>query len=156
MSGCNQHGHDDNCPHLAGEVGDVELTVATDSMMPASAEVAALVGDPDAAGMNYFNTGGNCYVVCVQVDDRVFIVGQDDYEPAEMAVDQWNSTATEDEDPVIHEADTAKAAVDFLTARMAGTTIHRCPTCAQVVHTATPNPGHPIACSGCTGTAVGG
>lgn len=103
------------------------------SFMPASAEVAGIAGDLDAAGLNYMNTGGNCYVVTAQVDNAVFVVGQDDYGAHEFKATAWAGLADEDEDPIEMPADTAADTLTLLTERTAGAAKYQC-ACGSWIH----------------------
>lgn len=134
-SNCARHlpQHFNGCtckPITSSHETDVDLG---GSFMPASAEVAALAGDLKAAGLNYVNTGGGCYVVTAQVDNKVFVVGQDDYGVAEIRAVEWAGLNTEDEDPIEHLADDAPDTLTILTDRVAGATKHQC-GCSSWIH----------------------
>lgn len=57
--------------------------------MQASEEVLEVAGGAWDASLNHYGAGGNCMVTTLQIDDRVYVVGQDDYTICKQSVDDW-------------------------------------------------------------------
>ncbi|MCP3420351.1 hypothetical protein [Nocardioides pinisoli] len=105
--------------------------------MQASEEVvAAAGGDAYAAALNHFNTGGNCMVTTVQLDGRVFVVGQDDHSVLEYTLSCWNELDCEEGEPVEHHCHDAMAALAFLDGVRRGSLVWQCGGCDAWIHTA--------------------
>lgn len=62
--------------------------------MQASEEVLALAGGAWDASLNCYGTGGNCMVTTEQIDDHVYVVGQDSCDIAKYTLDEWLGEST--------------------------------------------------------------
>lgn len=104
-----------------------------DYMVASDAVVAAAGGNAWRAGLNHFDTGGRCMVTSVQVDRRVFVVGQDEFTVLEYDVDTWNQQ--EEEEPVEHLCVDAASALALLEDRKRDQMTWQCGGCDAWIYT---------------------
>lgn len=57
--------------------------------MQASEEVLQHAGGAWDASLNHFDTGGGCMVTTQQIDEWVYVVGQDDFRVARYSLADW-------------------------------------------------------------------
>lgn len=69
--------------------------------MQASEAVVALVGGPWEASLNHYDAGGGCMVATQQVDEWVYVVGQDDFLVARYTLEEWLGDSKQTEAPGI-------------------------------------------------------
>src|SRR5262245_33518921 len=63
-----------------------------------SQEVVAFAGGSSSALLNHYGTGGNTMVTTQQVDEWVFVVGQDDFNVARYTLAEWLGESEQDPD----------------------------------------------------------
>lgn len=78
--------------------------------------LTAARGSVWASGLDYFEAGGGCKVVAVQVNDRIFTLGQDDSNVIDVWQNEWNGVASTNSEPVEHHASNASEAFAMLNA----------------------------------------
>ncbi len=104
--------------------------------MQASEEVvAAAGGDAFRATLNHFDTGGGGMVTTVQVDRRVYVVGQDDFDVLEYSLECWNDLNCQDDEPVAHPCNDVAAAFAVLNDSMRDRLVWQCGGCDAWIHT---------------------
>lgn len=86
----------DNRPNL-----DLVNEGKGDVMIQASQSVIAFAGGAWDASLNFYSTGGNCLVVTQQVDEWVFVVGQDDFNVGRYTVAEWIGDVEQTDPPLI-------------------------------------------------------
>ena len=105
-------------------------------MVQACEEVLALVGgDAFAAALNYPWVGGNLRAVTVQVDRRVYVVGQDDFDVLEYSLECWKGLDCEQGEPFVHTCSDASAALAFLDGVRRDRLVWQCGGCDSWIHT---------------------
>jgi hypothetical protein len=83
------------------------------SGMQASEAVLRHAGGGWDASLNHYDTGGGCMVTTQQVDEHVYVVGQDDYAVVRYTLDEWLGKSAQTEGQFI-EADNAEQAWELL------------------------------------------
>lgn len=96
--------------------------------MQASIEVVELAGGTDAAAINLEDTGGGCMAATLQLDEWVYVVGQDDYSVGRYSLAKWLGEIEQTEAPFI-EADDAVQALELLNAVRSGAMVWQCGAC---------------------------
>lgn len=66
-------------------------------LMQASQEVLEVAGGAYRGSLNHYNTGGGCMVTTLQIDEIVFVVGQDDYRIGKYSLNEWTGIDGQDE-----------------------------------------------------------
>lgn len=69
-------------------------------MLP-SEEVVMFAGGAQAASLNLFDSGGGCMIATQQVDDSVYVVGQDSFAVAKYTLDGWLDEVDQPDPPMI-------------------------------------------------------
>ena len=100
----------------------------TDTTQQASEAVVALAGGTTAGSLNHYDTGGGCMVTTVQVDEWVYVVGQDDFSVAKYALAEWLGETDQTEAPAI-EADDATQALELLNLMREDAFVWQCGGC---------------------------
>jgi len=104
--------------------------------MQASEAVVELAGGAYVASLNHFDTGGGCMVTTQQIDDVVFVVGQDDFRVARYSLAEW--LGEEDQaDPPFIEADDATMAWELLRVLREDCLLWQCGACDAWIYTST-------------------
>lgn len=124
-------------------------------MEQASQEVVALAASEDNESLTLTNTGGGCMAATLTVDDRVFVVGQDDYSVAEYSIDEWHGIDGI-EDPPIRLARDSREALDLLNLLREDALIWRCrvPGCGAAIYTSYRPRVGTLRCGACGGVGV--
>jgi hypothetical protein len=121
--------------------------------MQASEEVLEVAGGTWGASLNHYGTGGNCMVTTQQVDDSVYVVGQDDYRVARYTVAEWVGEEDQDDPPLV-ECGTARETWDYLRTLREGCYVWQCGGCDAWVFTSTRPRAGVQRCSTCVGGGV--
>jgi hypothetical protein len=100
--------------------------------MQASEVVFALAGRTGC--LNLRDSGGGCLVTTLQVDESVYVVGQDDYSVGKYSLVEWRGDTEQTEVPLI-EADTAVQALELLLLMSEGCALWQCGSCDAWIHT---------------------
>jgi hypothetical protein len=79
----------------------------------ASEWVVAHAGGAWDASLNHYDTGGGCMVATQQVDEWVYVVGQDDFRVARYSLAEWCGEEEQGDPPVV-ETDDAEQAWELL------------------------------------------
>lgn len=122
-----------------------------DSMQP-SEEVLALAGGAWEASLNHYDTGGGCMVTTQQVDEVVFVVGQDDYAVARYSLDGWTGVVDQPDPPTIDCVD-AEGAWEMLRLLRQDCLVWQCGGCDAWIFTSNRPRVGVLRCSTCS---VGG
>jgi hypothetical protein len=94
----------------------------------ASEEVLAVAGGRWAACLNHYDTGGGCMVISQQVDECVYVVGQDDFLVGRYRLDEWLGDSDQTEVALIDCLD-AEGAWLVLTSLRKGCLLWQCGAC---------------------------
>jgi hypothetical protein len=81
-------------------------------MQQASSRVVSFAGGAWDASLNLYSTGGNCLVATQQVDEWVYVVGQDSFEVARYSLSEW--LGEDETDPPLIECDDEQMAWELL------------------------------------------
>lgn len=106
----------------------------------ASEEVLALAGGAYRASLNHYNTGGNCMVTTVQVDEQVYVVAQDDFAVGRYPLAEWLDETEQDAEPDLIECDAAEQALELLNLVRQDALVWQCGGCDAWIHTTPPAP----------------
>lgn len=121
-------------------------------MLPNEAVVAA-AGGASRASLNHFDTGGGCTVTTQQVDEHVYVVGQDDFAVARYDLAGWFNEVDQPEPPMIECLD-AGGAWEMLRHLRRGCLVWRCYACDAWIFTSTRPSTGVIRCSTCAGGGI--
>jgi hypothetical protein len=112
------------------------LSVVTGIMacMQASEAVLEHAGGAWDASLNHYNTGGNCMVTTQQVDEWVYVVGQDDFKVGRYTLAGWLGE-TDQSEPQFIEADDAEQAWELLRLMRQDCLIWQCGACDAWIFT---------------------
>lgn len=97
--------------------------------MQASQAVLALAGGAWDASLNHYGTGGNCMVTTQQIDEWVYVVGQDEFNVARYTLDEWLGMSDRDTDPQVMTCDTAEMAWELLRLLREDCMLWQCGAC---------------------------
>lgn len=100
----------------------------------ASEAVVDLAGGAYRGSLNFYNAGGGCMVATVQIDETVYVVGQDDFSIGRYSLDEWAGVDGVEEVPLIPAAD-KKEALDVLNVLREDTLLWQCGACDSWIHT---------------------
>lgn len=87
--------------------------MSQDGCVQASDAVVQMAGGANAGALNHYSVGGNTRVATQQVDDWVFVIGQDDYGLARYTLDEWLGDAAQ-VDPEVIDCFDAEGAWELL------------------------------------------
>lgn len=122
-------------------------------MTQASQVVTQYAGDAFEASLNLYSTGGNCMVVTEQVDEWVYVVGQDTFDVARYTLAEWNGEVEQSDPPYI-ECDDERMVWELLTSLRDGCLLWQCGACDGWIFTSNrPRVGR-LRCSTCGGGGV--
>lgn len=85
-------------PGPDGELRTVDLAADTlaalrgagvEVVARSSQEVLIVAGGTCEGSIEHYNAGGGCMVTTLQLDDQMFVIGQDDFTIVKMTVDDW-------------------------------------------------------------------
>lgn len=116
--------------------------------MQASQAVVEHAGGAFDASLNHYTTGGNCSVTTVQVDDAVFVVGQDDFRVAKYTLGGWLGEVDQADPPTI-EADVARQAWELFQLLRADCLVWQCGACDGWIYTSNRPRVGMLQCSTC-------
>lgn len=119
-----------------------------DDHVQASEVVLKHAGGAWDASLNHYNTGGGCMVTTQQVDETVYVIGQDDFLVGRYTLDEWAGVDGPDEVPMIECADAAEA-WDVLLLLREGCLLWQCEACAAWIFTTSRPLMGVLACSTC-------
>lgn len=124
-------------------------------MEQASQEVFALAASEANDSLSLTDTGGGCLAATLTLDDRVFVVGQDDYYVAEYSIDEWHGVDGV-EDPPLRLARDAREALDLLNLLREDALTWRCrvPGCGAAIYTSNRPRVGTLRCGACGGVGV--
>lgn len=103
--------------------------------------------------LNFLDSGGRCYVTVQQVDDVVYVVGQDSFSVARYDLSGWLGDIDQADPPMIEcvDADTAWVTLQRVR-RDCG--VRRCGACAAWIFSASHVSSSPLPCAICGRTAT--
>lgn len=113
----------------------------------ASQEVVIVAGGSWAASLMHSNTGGGCMVTTQQIDDRVYVVGQDDFTVAAYSSPGWLGEA--EEEPELIEAESARDAWELLQHLRRDCALHQCTSCHGWLFVSEPSRVGRLRCGTC-------
>lgn len=117
-------------------------------MMQASESVVAVAGGAWDASLNLYSTGGNCLVATQQVDEWVYVVGQDTFNIARYSLTEWIGEE-EQQDPPFIECDDETMAWELLRTLRDDCLVWQCGACDAWIFTSNrPRVGR-LRCSTC-------
>jgi hypothetical protein len=118
------------------------------NVMQASESVLERAGGSWDGSLNHYNTGGGCMVTTQQVDDWVYVVGQDDYRVARYSLSGWLG-ADDQADPPVMECDDAEQAWELLRALREDCLVWQCGSCDGWIFTSNRPRVGVLGCSTC-------
>ncbi|QBR93748.1 hypothetical protein [Nocardioides euryhalodurans] len=102
--------------------------------MQASKELLDHAGGAWDASLNHYSTGGNCMATTQQIDEAVYVVGQDDFNVAKNTLDEW--AGIEDQpNPPFMECDDAVQAWELLRLLREDCLVWQCGGCDAWIFT---------------------
>lgn len=122
--------------------------------MQASEEVVTHAGGPWDASLNFYNSGGNCMVATQQIDQWVYVVGQDDFDVARYTLGEWLGEAARDPDPQVIECNTAEMAWELLRVLREDCFLWQCGGCDAWIFTSNRARLGVLRCSTCGDSGV--
>lgn len=125
--------------------------------MQASEAVVSRAGGSYESSLNLIEVGGGCTVCTVQVDEWVYVVGQDDFSVGKYSLAEWLGEEDQSEVPLI-EADDAQQALELLNLLRQDCFLWQCGACADgtqgwIYTSNRPRVGS-LRCSSCGGGGV--
>jgi len=102
--------------------------------MQASEAVLDHAGGAWNASLNFYNTGGNCMVTTQQVDEWVYVVGQDDFSVGRYSLAEWLGQEAPSEAPMM-ECDDAEQAWELLRLLRQDCFLWQCGACDAWIFT---------------------
>lgn len=121
--------------------------------MQPSEEVVQTAGGAWTASLNHFDTGGGCMVTTQQVDDHVYVVGQETFEVARYDLAGWLNEVDQPEPPMIECFD-AEGAWEMLRHLRRDCFVWQCGACDAWIFTATRPRIGVLRCSTCADGGV--
>lgn len=116
--------------------------------MQASEKVLEHAGGALDASLNHYNTGGNCMVTTQQVDEWVYVVGQDDFSVCRYTLDEWTGLGSQDDVPMI-ECDDEVQAWELLRLLRQDCLLWQCEACSGWIFTSNQPRIGVLRCSSC-------
>lgn len=120
--------------------------------MQPSEEVLAVAGGVWHASLNHFDSGGGCMVTTQQVDEHVYVVGQESFAVARYDLAGWLNEVDQPEPPMIECFD-SEGAWEMLRYLRRDCLVWRCGACDAWISRSTKPLVGVLHCSTC-GTAV--
>lgn len=102
--------------------------------MQASEVVLSHAGGAWDASLNHYSTGGNCLVTTQQIDEDVYVVGQDEYAVAKYTLASWLGDEDQSDPPFI-ECDNAEQAWELLRLLREDCLLWQCGACDAWIFT---------------------
>lgn len=100
----------------------------------ASELVAACAGGAFEGSLNLYGTGGNTVVCTVQIDELVYVIGQDDFNVGRYTLDEWLGIS-EQADPPFIQADDAQQSLELLDLLRRDALLWQCGACDAWIYT---------------------
>lgn len=119
-----------------------------DAHMQASHEVLNHAGGAWDASLNFYDTGGGCMVTTQQVDEWVYVVGQDDFRVGRYSLAEWLGTEDQSTVPLM-ECDDAEQAWELLRLLREDCLLWQCGACDAWIFTSNRPRVGVLACSTC-------
>jgi hypothetical protein len=114
----------------------------------ASKELLDFAGGSWDASLNHYAVGGNCHVTTQQIDENVFVVGQDGFSVARYTLDEWAGIDDQPDPPVI-ECDDAQQAWELLRVLREDCLLWQCGGCDAWIFTSNRPQVGVLHCSTC-------
>lgn len=105
-----------------------------DGQMQASQAVLEYAGGAWDASLNHYDTGGGCMVTTMQVDELVYVVGQDDFSLARYSLSEWIGDAEQGEPPLM-DCDDAEQAWELIRLLRENCLVWQCGACDAWIFT---------------------
>lgn len=102
--------------------------------MQASEQVLGHVGGAWDASLNHYDSGGGCMVTTQQVDEWIYVIGQDDFRMARYSLPEWLGEA-EQNDPSFIEADDPEQAWELFQLLRSNCYLWQCGACDAWIFT---------------------
>lgn len=120
-------------------------------MEQASEQVVALAASEGNDSLALTDTGGGCLAATLAIDDRVYVVGQDDFSIGEYSIHEWHGLVERVEDPRMLPAQDAREALDLLNLLREGALLWRCraPGCGAAIYTSNRPQVGTLRCGAC-------
>jgi hypothetical protein len=118
------------------------------TLMLASESLLLHAGGAWNASLNHYDTGGGCLVTTQQVDDTVFVVGQDDFAVGRYTLDEWLGVSGQTE-PQFIEADDAEQAWELFRLLREDCLVWQCGACDGWIFTSNRPRVGVLQCSTC-------
>lgn len=127
---------------------------AHDVGMQASEQVLETAGGAWNASLNHYDTGGGCMVTTQQVDEWVYVVGQDDFAIMKHTLAGWLGEDAQEVEPPTIECDDAVSAWDILRVLREDCLIWQCGGCDSWIFTSNRPRIGVLRCSSCRAGGV--
>lgn len=105
-----------------------------DGHMQASEAVIEHAGGAWDASLNHFDSGGGCMVTTQQVDEWVYVVGQDDFAVGRYTLGEWTGDEPQSEVPLM-ECDDAEQAWEMFRLLRQDCLVWQCGACSAWIFT---------------------
>lgn len=116
--------------------------------MQASEEVLKHAGGAWDGSLNFYDTGGGCMVTTQQVDEWVYVVGQDDFRVGRYSLAEWLGKEDQSDAPLM-ECDDAEQAWELLRLLREDCFLWQCGACDGWIFTSNRPRIGILACSTC-------
>lgn len=116
--------------------------------MQPSEEVLHHAGGAWDASLNHYDTGGGCMVTTQQVDEWVYVVGQDDFRIGRYSLAQWTGEVAQEEVPLM-DCDDAIQAWELLRLLREDCFLWQCGACDAWIFTSNRPRVGVLRCSTC-------
>ena len=103
--------------------------------MLASARLVEFAGGAWEASLNHYDTGGGCMVTTQQVDEFVYVVGQDDFTVSRHLLQEWIGEVDSPEPSPTIECDDARMAWELFRALREDCLLWQCGACDAWIFT---------------------
>jgi hypothetical protein len=114
-----------------------------------SLQVLRQAGGAFEASLNHFDTGGGCLVTTQQVDEWVYVVGQDAFDVARYSLAEWLGEVDQNPDPPLIECDDAVMAWELLRVLREDCLVWQCGACDGWIFTSNRPRVGVLRCSTC-------
>lgn len=121
--------------------------------MQASELVVTCAGGAWNASLNHFNAGGGCMVTTEQIDEWVYVIGQDDFRVARYSLPGWLGE-DDQPDPPFMECDDAEQAWELLRVLREDCLVWQCGACDGWIFTSDRPRVGILRCSSCGQSGV--
>lgn len=121
--------------------------------MQASEALLEAAGGAWAASLNHYDSGGNCLVTTQQVDEEVFVVGQEDFGIARYGLAGWRGELDQPDPPVL-ECRSAEEAWEMLRILREDCLLWQCGACDGWIFTSNRPRVGLLRCSTCADGGV--